>query len=112
MRVLDAVDPATPLGSLGILRPTEVDPRPGFELIKCMRRVVWRHVVHMCGELKDMINIYCTDDVCTHPFLCACVDKRHHAGIAGYSDTVRVRPQIFDVVAGSMHGYQLLLWHL
>ena len=100
LRVLDNLNPTAPLGSLGVLRPTEVDPHPGFELIKCMRWGVWRHVVHMCGELKDVISTYRSDDICTHPFLCACVDKRHQAGIAGYNDTVRVRPPMFDMVAG------------
>ena len=100
LRVLNSVNPTTSLGSLGILRAAEVNPRPRFELIKVMRWGVWRHVVHMCGELKDVISTYRSDDICTHPFLCACVDKRHHAGIAGYNDTVRVRPPMFDVVAG------------
>jgi hypothetical protein len=33
MCILNAVNPATPLGSLDILWPAEVDPCPRFELI-------------------------------------------------------------------------------
>ena len=97
--VLNSVNPTTSLGLLGILWAAEVNPRPHFELIKVMWWGVWRHVVHMCSELKDVISTYRSDDICTHPFLCACVDKRHQARIAGYNDTVRVRPPMFDMVA-------------
>jgi hypothetical protein len=47
VHILNTVDTAALFGSLGILQPMEVDPRPWFELIKVMGWGVWHQSIYV-----------------------------------------------------------------